>query len=200
MDRLQTVFAGTLMPHKGAHTAVEAIGRLMRDNPRLPVTLTVLGVGPAEYEERLRKLVNEWQISDMVSFHKPIPRSYMPAFLAQFDALVLPSTYEEPMARISQEAMASNLALVGTLTGGTKEILVDGQNGLAFKPEDAASLAVQLQRLAQDRNLRERLIRNGWQTVSSRFTISRMVDEIEAYLAEVIGRSEAQPHISVDAA
>jgi glycogen synthase len=190
MDRLQTVFVGTLMSHKGAHTAVEAIGRLMQNNPQVPVTLSILGQGPADYEERLRRLVQEWQITDMVSFHKPIPRSSLPSFLAQFDALLLPSTYEEPMARISQEAMAANVVLVGTLTGGTKEILVDGQNGLAFKPEDAASLAGQLQRLAQDPSLREGLITNGRQTVASRFTISRMVDEIETYLAD-FGNYEA---------
>jgi len=42
--------------------------------------------------------------------------------------------------------MAAGLVLVATLTGGTKEILVDGENGLAFQPEDALGLAAQLRR------------------------------------------------------
>lgn len=182
---LRVVYVGGLIPHKGVHTAVEAIGRLAESRASAPVNLSVLGGGHPQYEARLHQLVQRWQLDDLVSFHCPIPRSQLPAFLAQFDVLVMPSVWEEPQARISQEAMAAGLVLVATPTGGTKEILVDGENGLAFEPEDAQGLAMRLRRLAQDADLRRRLSRAGRQTVAERFTISRMIDELEDYLAEI---------------
>lgn len=178
------VYVGTLTAQKGVHTAVEALGRLVRDDA-VSMHLSILGAGHPAYERRLHELVDRWKLDGRVTFHQPIPRVQLPAFLAQFDVLVMPSVYEEPQARISQEAMATDLVLVATLTGGTKEILVDGENGLAFEPEDAEGLARQLHRLAQDPELRQRLRNAGWQTVSERFTISRMVDEVETYLSQV---------------
>lgn len=182
---LGVVYVGSLLPQKGVHTAIEAFRFLAEGHSLTPMHLTVLGAGHPEYEAHLQKLVRRWGLDELVSFQRPIPRSELPAFLAQFDVLVLPSVYEEPQARISQEAMAAGLALVATLTGGTKEILVDGENGLAFEPEDTQGLARQLQRLAEDVDLRLRLARAGRQTITERFTISRMTNEFEAYLLEI---------------
>ena len=182
---LRVVFVGTLAPHKGVHTAIESLGHLRKDDPSIAISLTVLGAGHPDYQARLEQLVARWQLADCVTFRRPIPRTQLPAFLVQFDVLVMPSVYEEPQARISQEAMAAGLVLVATLTGGTKEILEHEANGLAFAPEDAQGLAVQLRRLIQDVNLGPRLRQAGWQTVSEGFTISRMIDEFEAHLAAV---------------
>jgi glycosyltransferase involved in cell wall biosynthesis len=182
---LRVVYVGALLEHKGVHTAIEALGRIAEYGTPTPVNLAVLGAGHPDYELRLRQLVQRWQLEEMVSFHSPIPRSELPEFLAQFDVLVMPSVYEEPQARISQEAMAAGLVLVATPTGGTKEILVDGKNGLTFEPEDAQDLAGHLRRLAEDADLQHQLARAGWQTVSDRFTISRMIDELETCLDEV---------------
>ena len=182
---LRVVFVGALVPHKGAHTVIEAFAHLAESGALPSMHLTILGAGHPEYERYLHQLVQRWQLDDQVIFHCPIPRSQLPDFLAQFDVLVMPSVYKEPLARISQEAMAAGLVLVATLTGGTPEILVDGDNGLAFEPEDAQGLTMNLQRLAQDADLRDRLVVAGWQTVTEWFTISRMIDELEAYLAQV---------------
>ena len=180
---LRVAYVGTLAPHKGVHTAVEALGQLTKLGT--PAELAILGSGHPEYERRLHELVERWQLDGRVTFHRPIPRAKLPTFLAQHDVLVMPSVYEEPQARISQEAMAAGPVLVATLTGGTKELLIDGENGLAFEPEDADGLARQLDRLAQDPELCQELRSHGWQTVKERFTITRMIDELEAYLIQI---------------
>jgi len=176
------------LPAKGVHTAVEAMGLLAQSPASTAITLDILGKGHPEYEQQLHDMVKQYHIEDRVRFHQPIPRAELPAFLAGFDILVMPSTWEEPQARISQEAMASGLVLIATLTGGTKEILIDDENGLAFEKEDAAGLAQQLRRLAADPALRTRLAEAAWQTVNANFTITHMIDQMEAYLRDVAGR------------
>jgi glycosyltransferase involved in cell wall biosynthesis len=191
-DRLRLVFVGTLAPHKGPHTIIEALMLLRKAEPDFPVSLTILGKGHPPYEERLRRLVEQGQLENHIMFHEPIPRSELPDFLAQFDALVQPSIYAEPQARISQEAMAAGLVLIATPTGGTREILDHDKNGLAFEPENAEELAAQIKRLEEDSELSQRLTHAGWQTVVDRFTIFRMIDEFEAYVQNVAAKESGR--------
>ena len=186
-DQLKVVFVGSLIPHKGVHTAIEAMDRLRRIDATLPVTLDILGKGHPAYEEQLHAMVDRLQLHQVVTFHNPIPREQLPEFLAGYNALVLPSIWEEPLALISEEALAAQLVLIGTLTGGTKELLEPGVNGLAFPAEDANALAQQLRQLATDPALRRRLAQAGWQTVIDRFTMTHTLDEFERHLNAIVG-------------
>jgi glycogen synthase len=183
---LRFLYAGQLVRHKGVHTAIEAMARLVNQRRINQITLTIVGSGHPDYEGCLRDLVEREGLQDFVTFHGPVSKDKLPAILQQFDVLIFPSIYEEPLARMTQEAMASSLVVVGTTTGGTKEILTDGETGLTFAPEDAGGLAEQIARLIADPDLCRRLAQAGRQTVLQNFTLDRMVKEIEAYLQEVI--------------
>ena len=186
---LKLLYAGQLVRHKGVHTAIEAMARLVNKHRINQINLTLVGSGHPDYEAFLRDLVERERLHDFVTFHKPVSKDEMPAILQQFDVLVFPSIYEEPLARMTQEAMASGLVVIGTTTGGTKEILRDGETGLTFAPEDADGLAKQLSRLITDRDLRCRLAQAGRQTVLENFTLDKMVKEIEAYLVACFARN-----------
>lgn len=48
------------------------------------------------------------------------------------------------------EGMATGLPVIGALTGGTGEILVEGETGLTFAAGDSEGLARQIRRLAEE--------------------------------------------------
>jgi glycogen(starch) synthase len=186
---LKLLYAGQLVHHKGVHTAIEAMARLINERGLNHVTLTLVGSGHPDYEAFLNDLVQREHLHDFVIFHKPVSKDEMPSILQQFDILIFPSIYEEPLARMTQEAMASGLVVVGTTTGGTGEILKNGETGLTFAPEDANGLAHQVTRLINDRDLYCRLSQAGRQTVFENFTLDKMVNEIEDYLLDCFARS-----------
>jgi glycogen synthase len=186
---LKLLYAGQLVYHKGVHTAIEAMASLVNQRKINQIALTLIGSGHPDYEEFLRDMVERQQLKDFVTFHKPVSRDKMPAILQEFDVLIFPSIYEEPLARMTQEAMVSGLVVVGTTTGGTKEILRDGETGLTFAPGDADGLAEQVTRLIVDPELCCRLAQAGRQTVLENFTLDKMVKEIEAYLVSNFVRS-----------
>jgi glycosyltransferase involved in cell wall biosynthesis len=105
----------------------------------------------------------------------------MPQVYRSHDALVLPSIWDEPFSIGLLEAMASGLAVVGTTTGGSREILADGINALTFSPGDAEALATQIGRLTSA-DLRQRLGRAARRTVEERFTLAAMLERIEEFL------------------
>lgn len=184
-DELALVYAGSLAPHKGVHTAVEALAQVDHNGLPVRITLSLVGSGHPDYEAHLHRLVAENRLEDRVFFLGRVPREQMPDLLRRFDVLVFPSIWEEPLARMTQEAMACGLVVVGTPTGGTPEILVEGETGLTFPAGDAAALAKQLERLARDPALRRRLAETGRQVVLQKFDLQRMIDEIEAGLERV---------------
>jgi len=183
-DILPLVYVGALVEHKGVHTTIKALSYLSSESLKR-VGLTILGSGHPDYVERLRNLVGQYDLSDYVTFLKPIPRDQLPEFLGQFEVLLLPSIWEEPLALIMQEGLANGLVVIGAATGGTKEIIVSGENGLLFPATDARKLAKHLETLLRKPTLGDKLSKNGRKTARKMFSLSRMVDEIESYLANV---------------
>ena len=81
--------------------------------------------------------------------------------------------------------MASGMAVVGTLTGGSPELLTNGENGLVFAKGDAPGCADMVIRLVQDRALFERIRHNARRSVESRHTIEDMVRKVDESLGRV---------------
>lgn len=194
-QRPRIAYVGRLVTHKGVHTAIEAVKWLM-DHPAMAVypNLTILGEGHPDYTAHLHDLVKTHGLEQEVEFVSPIPRQELPRFLAEFDILVLPSIYEEPLALIMQNALAAGLVVIATWTGGTKETIINGENGLVFQPEDAVGLAQQIVRVVRDPELQIRLQKEAIGTAKRSFDLARMTDQIEAYLLDVAKIAELRYH------
>ena len=186
---MKLLYAGQLVQHKGVHTAIEAMGRLVNEKEADQVSLTLVGSGHPDYEAYLHGLVERERLHNYVTFLPSVPKNEMPAIFQKFDVLIFPSIYEEPLARMTQEAMAAGLVVVGTTTGGTQEILREGETGLTFAPEDVEGLAKQVVRLSTDPDLWCRLAQAGRQSVLEHFTLDRMAQDIEDYLLDCFARS-----------
>src|SRR4029434_4279339 len=55
--RLKLLYAGQLVRHKGVHTAIEAMARLVNNRGINQITLTLVGSGHPDYEAFLGDLV-----------------------------------------------------------------------------------------------------------------------------------------------
>ena len=191
---LNLICAGRLTSDKGIDTAIEAMKKMVFGQGRREIRLSLAGSGSADYENHLRLLVNQAGLSDYVSFLGWVQPEEMPGLLRKFDVLLLPSVWPEPFARVVLEGMISGLVVVGTQTGGTVEILTDGENGLLFAPGSVEDLAQKIICLADDPGLRRRLALAGQRTVAERFTVVKMIDEMESYLQEIaLASSQSQP-------
>ncbi len=182
-SRLRLLYLGRINADKGVPTAVEAM-RLVAEAGR-DATLDLYGRGEADFLAALEAQVARHGLGKHVRFRGAVTASSTPALLSSYDGLVFPSEWDEPFARTVLEAMASGLAVVGTTTGGTGEILEDGQTGLRFQAGDASSLARAIGRLAGDRDLATRLGATARQVVVQRHDLSRMVDELEDELRAI---------------
>lgn len=183
---INLLLAGRVSADKGVHAAVGAVGIVAQARSQRDFRLIVAGSGPADYLERLRKLVASYGCADMVSFLGWMPREQMPGLMHQCHILLLPTVTQEPFARVTLEGMAAGLAVIGTLTGGTGELLKDQVNGLACVAEDSQDLASQIGRLLDMPHLRHRLASRGQEMVLEHYTLEHMVERVESLLERAV--------------
>jgi glycosyltransferase involved in cell wall biosynthesis len=189
-SNLRLIVAGRVIPNKGVHTVVDAFA-LLAERPELKkLSLTILGDGRVDYIESLKKTISESRLEEVIEFQASVPRENMPDVLSGYDGLILASEYDEPLARSIQEAMAMELLVIGTITGGSGELLVDERTGLVFQAGDPHSLASQLAKAVQNPNLVTQLRKAGREEVEENFTILRTVGRVEQYLMACLNNQE----------
>ncbi len=202
-SRLRLIWMGRLEADKGLHTAIEAMAQISpaiaavgktdathtnikRSAEPVQVTLSVYGKGDPDYTTHVQALVRQHGLGEVVSFCGSVPRSEIPQVLAQHDALLFTSEWDEPFARSPLEALLVGLAVISTTTGGSGEALIDGQTALTYPTGDAATLARQIDRLTEDPELRRRLAATGQAMVIDQFTFERTVNELETAMRKII--------------
>ncbi len=164
---------GRVASEKGHGYLFEAV-RALGDRFRLCVV--VVGDGPDD--AKLRALAVEMGIADRVVFAGF--RADVNNAINGLDIVAVPSTWPEPCSAAIQQGMALSKPVVGTLSGGTPEMVVEGVTGLLVPVEDAGALAGALGALACDAPLRARMGAAGRARVGSLFTLSGMTDKVEA--------------------
>jgi glycosyltransferase involved in cell wall biosynthesis len=99
--------------------------------------------------------------------------------LQAMDVVVVPTLTPEPAALSLMESMALERPLVASRTGGTPEIVKDGETGILFEPGNVTQLAAAIERLLHDPNLRERLGSAARARVSREFGKARHLARME---------------------
>ena len=179
------LFVGQVTRHKGVHTAVEALNLLVKSGHET-ATLTIVGDSAAkDFQADLRRMISSYQLDKHVRFTGQVQREDTPRIYQEHDVLIFPSVWDEPFSITVLEAMASGLAVVGTATGGSGEILEDGVNALIFEKENAQQCADCVARLFSDQQLFEQVRRRGRCTIEQKHQLEQMVDTIEHSLESI---------------
>jgi glycosyltransferase involved in cell wall biosynthesis len=189
------VWVGRLAPDKGVMTALKAIKHAMAIDAKFSAELHLYGSGDAPYTAELRKFVKAHNLP--ISFSSA-GMEEMPGIYRAYDALLFTSEWAEPFALTPLEAMASGLPVIGTTTGGSREIFRHRDNALTYTAGNSEELAERILELARDGALRERIARTGQAEVRSTYALPAIVDQIERYLRETLAqwREPGLPHYS----
>jgi glycosyltransferase involved in cell wall biosynthesis len=186
-DARRLLFVGQLIAIKGIETAVNAFHILKQRNGFEDATLTIAG-GP-DYGNQVQRRIATLGLERDVRMTGLIPRDRLPELYREHGTLLFTSQWDEPFSITVLEAMASGMAVVGTLTGGSREILVDGENALVYEKGDAEGCANQVGRLIRDRGLFDVIRHNARRTIEHRHTIQEMVRKIETSIERESGHA-----------
>jgi spore coat protein SA len=163
------LFAGRLVPEKGAHIFVEAMWLLQARGVRAKGRLLgATGFGSANRATAYsRKIMRN--APGNVQFGGYMAGSALAEEFRGASIFCSPSVWEEPFGLVNVEAMASGLPTITTRGGGVPEIFANGGAVLVAR-NSAVELASALERVIRDRELRKRLAAEAYQSFHQKFT------------------------------
>lgn len=169
------LYVGKLAPNKGTSLLLPAL-----EESGIPWPLVIAGDGPertavAEAAARARRDVRllGWIDQDATA-----------AWMAHASLLIFPSRGPESLSRVLIEASALGLPIAAMNTGGTPDIIVNGETGLLSTTPRA--LAADIRRLGVDAELRARLGSAAARRAAAMFEAGAVAARTERLYADLL--------------
>ncbi len=162
------IFIGHLIERKGVDLLLNALNILKNE---IEFHLDIYGSG--KDEKLYKKMVDDLDLSRIVSFKGLINNGKLPKVLRGYSLLVMPSRYET-FGIVLIEAMSCGVPVVATDIEPIREIVSTDEVGVLFAPENPASLAMSIKQ-AMDKKWDHREIREH----AKKFSIDNTVKNIE---------------------
>jgi glycosyltransferase involved in cell wall biosynthesis len=174
--------ASGLGQKKGVPVLLEACRKLHRKN--MEFKCTIIGSDTdGTILERYRREIAETGLSEVIELRGLMQSVDVIEYLRRSDLFVLPSVVADngdmdgiPVSLM--ESMGMGIPTVSTSISGIPELIQSGVNGYLVPPGDAEALADTLETLITDRELAERLGREGALKVRNDFIVSGYIDSL----------------------
>ncbi len=177
-DKCHVVSVGRLADQKCLTWLLQSWKEVSRKAPE--ARLWIVGDGPED--AALRKFATALELSESVTFCGPNPNGIQ--YIAAADFVVMTSLYEGH-ANVPLEAMACGRAIVASEVDGISDSFRDGMEGFLVPAADTDLFAEKVLLLIADRELRERMGRQGRNRVQA-FSPAGMIGEYRALIDEVL--------------
>ena len=174
------VSVGRLVHRKGQDHLIQAMPEILKSVP----SAHILMVGQGPYLSHLKKLVQELNLLDHVSFIGRIQYAQLPQYICAGDIFAMPSRSRffglevEGLGIVYLEASACGLPVIAGSSGGAPDAVLEGVTGVVVDGEDNQDIAAAAIKMLNDLDGskamglagREWIIKNwGWEIWSERF-------------------------------
>jgi glycogen synthase len=183
---MKLLFVGRIVLDKAPDVAIKALDILRTEHGISDIELDIIGQGSKEYISSLENMVRELKLEKNIRFLGWLEHSRILDLYSDYDALLFPSRWVEPLGGTVLEAMARGLPIIASRRGGPQEIISDGENGLLVPADDSAALARAILCLLQSDELTRSIRFAGIKTIKERHTIERIVDQNLEYFKKVL--------------
>ncbi|MBK7101162.1 MAG: glycosyltransferase family 4 protein [Flavobacteriales bacterium] len=170
------LMAGVIHPAKGHDEAIAALAIVLREHK---ARLRIIGGGN---KDGLRRAIHAQGLQDQVDLLDYADD--LSEFYGSGHALLMCSRHEA-LGRVTIEAMAHGLPVIGRAEGGTLEVIEDGSTGLLYDkgPEE---LAVRMLQLIRDPEGAREMATAAMRDVAVRFTVEGSADRVMQRYTELL--------------
>jgi glycosyltransferase involved in cell wall biosynthesis len=152
-----------------------AVSDVIKSLTHLPANVKFLIVGDGELKHDLEHITEAAGLTERVIFVGQKEYHELPKYLAISDIFIRPSI-SEGMGNSFIEAMAAGIPVIATPVGGIPDFLKDPSNssgqvptGLFCRVNDPASIAEQVEKFIESKELREKLVTNAKKLVEESY-------------------------------
>ena len=160
------LFVGRIVRDKGINELCDAFDRLSKEFPQ--VRLLLVGWREDDLDPVSDKTQDLIDSNPSINYVGEIWGDDLLAYYAAADCFVLPS-YREGFPNTVLEAGAMGLPSIVTDINGSREIIVENENGMIVPPRDADALFVAMRRMVNDDRRRSYMASNARNMIGCRF-------------------------------
>lgn len=154
------LYVGRIVTEKGVQVLLDAAPKVISQFPG--AKFIVIGTG--YFLDNLKSQAGFLGISHHVNFMGYVSDEDLKRFYKIADVVCIPSLYE-PFGIVALEAMAANVPVVTSDSGGLRDFVEHGVTGITTYAGDSNSLAWGLLEVLRNPELAERLRRDGYEKV-----------------------------------
>ena len=170
-------FAGRLSKVKGCDYLLKAIQYINIPN------FKVLIAGDGSERKKLEKLAENLNIKEKIIFLGYVKQILN--FYGIINVLVVPSK-SESFGISTIEAQACGIPVIASDVGALNELIKNEENGLLFEFANEKDLAEKIELIEKDKELRERLIKNGLFSVK-KFSLEKYLNTLNLIYGDING-------------
>ena len=164
------LFVGRFVAFKGPDIFINICKELAERNK---INFKAVMIGDGTLKKHLEEQIESLGLNSIVKIAGSKTQKEIKNFMDKADVFVLPGITDDGRAEtqglVIQEAQAMQLPVLVSDAGGMKEGVIDGVTGFVIKEGDIKSFTDKIVLLAQDRELRERMGKEGKAFVGSNF-------------------------------
>jgi len=176
------IFAGRFNKQKNLDFLIRAFGKV--DGPDW--RLDLLGNGPEM--ERLVALVERLGLAGRITFHGWVTTQRVDEFMRNSDILLIPSIMEG-LPMVGLNALANGLVIIGSDTGGVRDIVRQGENGWLGPVNDLDGLVALLNKALRATPEEMMAMKAASHALAESFALEGIADKYE----QILIRSARKP-------
>ncbi|MGH7195564.1 MAG: glycosyltransferase family 4 protein [Candidatus Saccharimonadales bacterium] len=185
--RLKILFVGRLVEAKGVIFLCQAVEQLVRSG-ETNLEATIIGGGTEE--AGLQKYIKHHKLEKYIKLIGWVDHDRLPEYYAAADVFVGPSLiskngWQEAFGLVFAESLATGTPVIGTKTGGIKDIVIDGENGFLVDQKNSRQIADRLQSLIDDPKLLKKMQAKSRQHIVDNFSWSAITKKYQQVFAKL---------------
>ena len=161
------VSVGRLVHRKGQDVLIESMPEIIKSID--DVHLLLIGEGP--YKKELEKRIKNLGLANRVTFVGRVQYADLPRYICVGDVFAMPSRSRlaglevEGLGIVYLEASACGLPVIGGISGGAPDAVLQGETGFSVDGRSAHEVAEAIVRVLADKELAQRLGARGRQWI-----------------------------------
>lgn len=171
--KFNCIMLGTISNIKGQEDAILAVSILHKY--KLDISLTIIGNGDGAYINYLIKLILMNGLSEIVSIISYVENPFN--YINKADVLLTCSKCEG-FGRVTIEAMKAGKPVIGSRSCGTKELIIDGFNGLYYSPMNQEDLAEKIKFLYENPEIAQEIGLNAQYWANNKFNLENYKKDV----------------------
>jgi glycosyltransferase involved in cell wall biosynthesis len=175
------LYVGRLDRDKNLKVLIEVISKLDKS-----INAHFVMVGGGDSSKDLQKMATKKNIQNQISFLGEVSHNSpdLPLIYQAASLFVIPAAHET-QSKVTMEAMAAGLPIIGANSGALPELVSHNKNGFLFEPKSSDDLARKISEILKNQKLRKKMSKNSLEMIT-KHNLEKSIEKFKKIYAKLL--------------